>query len=129
MHYLSCNLFIYEPSIEKTLIYIHTLCVGTGKVLSALTLFTQVISTKSYVLTLSRFSHNMAHRDITWKRALRRLNMSQVSVLECKSLVRRYIQIRYLSFSYDAASGSEITPCNKIDKPLVVWFTDFRETL
>ena len=23
--------------------------------------------------------------------------------------------------SYDAASGSEITPCNKIDKPLVVY--------
>ena len=29
--------------------------------------------------------------------------------------------------SYDVASGSEIMPCNKIDKPLVV--TDFRETL
>ena len=23
--------------------------------------------------------------------------------------------------SYDVASGSEITPCNKIDKPLVVY--------
>ena len=23
--------------------------------------------------------------------------------------------------SYDTASGSEITPCNKIDKPLVVY--------
>ena len=27
---------------------------------------------------------------------------------------------KYL-LSYDAASGSEITPCNKIDKPLVVY--------
>ena len=29
---------------------------------------------------------------------------------------------RFLSYlSYDVASGSEITPCNKIDKPLVVY--------
>ena len=27
----------------------------------------------------------------------------------------------YLILSYDVASGSEITPCNKIDKPLVVY--------
>ena len=27
----------------------------------------------------------------------------------------------YLVLSYDVASGSEITPCNKIDKPLVVY--------
>ena len=33
----------------------------------------------------------------------------------------------YLKLSYDVASGSEIIPYNKIDKPLV--FTDFRETL
>ena len=26
-----------------------------------------------------------------------------------------------LSLSYDVASESEITPCNKIDKPLVVY--------
>ena len=26
-----------------------------------------------------------------------------------------------LNLSYDVASGSEITPCNKIDKPLVVY--------
>ena len=32
-----------------------------------------------------------------------------------------------MMLSYDVASGSEITPCNKIDKPLVV--TDFREAL
>ena len=25
------------------------------------------------------------------------------------------------SLSYDVASGNEITPCNKIDKPLVVY--------
>ena len=25
------------------------------------------------------------------------------------------------NLSYDVASGSEITPCNKIDKPLVVY--------
>ena len=38
------------------------------------------------------------------------------------------IKIRFLFFcihnlilSYDVASGSEITPCNKIDKPLVVY--------
>ena len=27
----------------------------------------------------------------------------------------------YLNLSYDVASGSEITPCNKICKPLVVY--------
>ena len=27
----------------------------------------------------------------------------------------------YMYLSYDVASGSEITPCNKIDKPLVVY--------
>ena len=27
---------------------------------------------------------------------------------------------QYVYLSYDVASGSEITPCNKIDKPLVV---------
>ena len=26
----------------------------------------------------------------------------------------------YVSLSYDVASASDITPCNKIDKPLVV---------
>ena len=26
-----------------------------------------------------------------------------------------------VELSYDVASGSEITPCNKIDKPLVVY--------
>ena len=26
-----------------------------------------------------------------------------------------------LSLSYDVASGSEITPCNKIDKPIVAY--------
>ena len=30
-------------------------------------------------------------------------------------------QIFKQSLSYDVASGSEITPCNKIDKPLVVY--------
>ena len=29
--------------------------------------------------------------------------------------------IKYQTLSYDVASGSEITPCNKIDKPLVVY--------
>ena len=27
----------------------------------------------------------------------------------------------YWTLSYDVTSGSEITPCNKIDKPLVVY--------
>ena len=29
--------------------------------------------------------------------------------------------VRKLNLSHDVASGSEITPCNKIDKPLVVY--------
>ena len=36
---------------------------------------------------------------------------------------RRHLYMHILS--YDEASGSEITPCNKIDKPLVVYrFTE-----
>ena len=30
------------------------------------------------------------------------------------------IPLNYLNLSYVVASGSEITPCNKVDKPLVV---------
>ena len=29
--------------------------------------------------------------------------------------------VLYYNVSYDVASGSKITPCNKIDKPLVVY--------
>ena len=35
-------------------------------------------------------------------------------------LFRSYIKI-LLASSFNVASGSEITPCNKIDKPLVVY--------
>ena len=34
----------------------------------------------------------------------------------------------YSHLSYDVASGSEITPCNKIDKPLVVYRVVYRFT-
>ena len=32
-----------------------------------------------------------------------------------------YIVAAYACLSYDVASGSEITPCNKFDKPIVVY--------
>ena len=32
-----------------------------------------------------------------------------------------YFAVYIVHLSYDVASGSEITPCNKIDKPLVVY--------
>ena len=35
-------------------------------------------------------------------------------------LKRNYQDMRLLYLSYDVAYRSEITPCNKIDKPLVV---------
>ena len=39
-----------------------------------------------------------------------------------KLLVNGYHRLLYKCIlSYDVASGSEITPCNKIDKPLVVY--------
>ena len=44
--------------------------------------------------------------------------MQSIKVLKQNSL---YALSRYLSLSYDVASGSEITPCNKIDKSLVVY--------
>ena len=39
--------------------------------------------------------------------------------------IEKYLNLFILS--YDVASGSEITPCNKIDKPQVVY--SLRETL
>ena len=42
--------------------------------------------------------------------------------LNCSSIDARHIAFGvYLNLSYDVASGSEITPCNKIYKPLVVY--------
>ena len=32
-----------------------------------------------------------------------------------------FFNTAYIYLSYEVASGSEITPCNKIDKPLVVY--------
>ena len=50
------------------------------------------------------------------------------SLSQVKSLLDKYIMSIYLYLgrykfllSYDVASGSEITPCNKINKPLVVY--------
>ena len=34
---------------------------------------------------------------------------------------REYCCLFSIVYHYDVASGSEITPCNKIDKPLVVY--------
>ena len=39
---------------------------------------------------------------------------------ESMSVIRSYIKI-LLAWSFNVASGSEITPCNKIDKPLMVY--------
>ena len=33
----------------------------------------------------------------------------------------RWLNSNYSSLQHDIASGSDITPCNKIDKPLVVY--------
>ena len=40
--------------------------------------------------------------------------ISYITIGNCKIL-------KYIFLSYVVASGSEITPCNKIDKPLVVY--------
>ena len=41
----------------------------------------------------------------------------------CTAKQIKYINCNkyYIYLSYDVVSGSEITPCNKIDKPLVVY--------
>ena len=40
----------------------------------------------------------------------------------CMHIFLDYVNMFLISFlSYDVASWSEITPCNKIDKPLVVY--------
>ena len=38
-----------------------------------------------------------------------------------RKIMSRHRKDTIKTLSYDAASGSEITPCNKIDKPLVVY--------
>ena len=37
------------------------------------------------------------------------------------SMIKVVLNAYKYILSYDVASGSEITPCNKIDKPLVVY--------
>ena len=46
----------------------------------------------------------------------------QLQCFKCK-FNQQTVQIwlKKILLSYDVASGSEITPCNKIDKPLVVY--------
>ena len=50
INYNICIIFLaiclFVSQVVKTLIYIHTLCVGTGKALSVPSLFTNMISTK-----------------------------------------------------------------------------------
>ena len=46
-------------------------------------------------------------------------NLNQ-SVIGSDCIVRM-IHIAYSMLSHDVVSGSDITPCNKIDKPLVVY--------
>ena len=41
--------------------------------------------------------------------------------LEIGDCIYDFVQVIYMNLSYDVASGSEITPCNKICKPLVVY--------
>ena len=45
----------------------------------------------------------------------------------CNKITKIHQWMTKQMLSYDVASGSEITSCNKIDKPLVVY--NFRETL
>ena len=47
-------------------------------------------------------------------------NLHVLSVL-WSSYTRCHLNIFNMCLSYDVASGSEITPCNKICKPLVVY--------
>ena len=48
-----------------------------------------------------------------------------IFVLMTPHMITRHVifmmMLHYMSLSYDVASGSEIRPCNKIDKPLVVY--------
>ena len=42
------------------------------------------------------------------------------NLIVCQNDLKQVTEQTLLHLSYDVASGSEITPCNKIDKPLVV---------
>ena len=42
-------------------------------------------------------------------------------VISGKELIEMSLSYDKMYLSYDVSSGSEITPCNKIDKPLVVY--------
>ena len=52
-------------------------------------------------------------------------SIQEMSHYDCKIVdwdeKNKLITKHYACLSYDFASGSEITPCNKIDKPLVVY--------
>ena len=61
---------------------------------------------KHAVLFLNRINHNTFYYLYQ--------NVERITIK-----VKTSMKVLYLS--YDVASGSEITPCNKIDKPLVVY--------
>ena len=47
--------------------------------------------------------------------------MKKVYDSYCHLLYATFVTIYYTTLSYDVAPGSEIAPCNKFDKPPVVY--------
>ena len=45
--------------------------------------------------------------------------MMESLLLEYKLFKMLMVRVSETTLSYDVASGSEITPCNKIDRPLI----------
>ena len=48
------------------------------------------------------------------------MNLTKINQFIANSRCLKSVKTDH-ELSYDVASGSEITPCNKIDKPLVVY--------
>ena len=66
---------------------------------------------------MNKLSYNRLH--VLHDRQRRIVFFKEFHTLKCIGHTR--VTHSYLLLSYDVASGSEITPCNKIDKPLVVY--------
>ena len=71
------------------------------------------------IITCGPSIYTMDHPDLTVLNFIE--NSISLKRVKNQSLMCWLIYSVYLLLSYDGASGSEITQCNKIDKPLVVY--------
>ena len=86
-----------------------------GAVCSGSTLLASILH--SSVMLVNRLQQMTSANDIF--RCIFFLGVLKVNAMKPTCMI--VILAFYLILSYDVAPGSEITPCNKFDKPLVVY--------